>query len=516
MATDELESSLPGGSSPPPETLDALLREGPLPPREAAELLEKLARAVESSHWDGVAPGNLRPANVLLAEDGSLEITHRSAANDDSAAARYLAPEHDTAGAEIDPTTDVFTLGVILYEAITAAPPFCAPGEAETREQVRSHAPVPPRRLQPKTPRALQTICLKCLRKKPQRRYANPRALAEDLRRYLEGRRILARSEPPWDRAIAFVRRSPAAAGVIVAMALALVLAVAALDEYWREVAAELRETNARHEIALEAAGGISQDVIEASRRLAESDPDRARRLLDSAADLYERLLPGEAAPQALADKGRMLNDLAQAYLEMNVRDRAEQCLEEALAIHEQLVARSPRLLPYQLALARSQRIRGDVLRSRGSLAEALEAYQEAEATLRRLVELRANDPAFQHELSVTLSGIGAVYVQQEDLEQAGRAYEEAFARAARSGGEPSGPLDRRRQLALCHEQRGSVLRAYGDYKAALDQYGAAQEIYEELLNRDPSEPRLRRDLERVTVAIAETIQQDLGDAPAP
>jgi hypothetical protein len=70
--------------------------------------------------------------------------------------------------------------------------------------------------------------------------------------------------------------------------------------------------------------------------------------------------------------------------------------------------------------------------------------------------------------------------------------------------------------LALCHEQRGSVLRAYGDYKAALDQYGAAQEIYEELLNRDPSEPRLRRDLERVTVAIAETIQQDLGDAPAP
>src|SRR5262249_18262189 len=109
---------------------------------------------------------------------------------------------------------DVHALGAILYEMVTGRPPFQGATALETLEQVRSQDPVPPRQFQPRLPRDLETICLKCLEKEPRKRYATALALADDLGRFLAGRPIQARPTPAWERTLKWVRRRPWVAAV--------------------------------------------------------------------------------------------------------------------------------------------------------------------------------------------------------------------------------------------------------------------------------------------------------------
>jgi len=178
----------------------------PMAPRQAAELVLSLARAVHHAHERGIVHRDLKPANVLIQADGTPKITDFGLAKrTESTVAHtqtgailgspsYMAPEQATGAAEISPATDVYALGAILYELLTGRPPFKAPSIMETIEQVREHNAVPPRLLQPKIPRDLEIICLKCLEKNPQQRYTSAALLADDLRAYLHDEPITARS----------------------------------------------------------------------------------------------------------------------------------------------------------------------------------------------------------------------------------------------------------------------------------------------------------------------------------
>jgi serine/threonine-protein kinase len=210
----------------------------PQPPREAAELVEVLARAIDAAHQRGIIHRDLKPANVLLTPEGVPKITDFGIAKrlDLTGAGQtrtgtvmgtpsYMAPEQ-AAGkiAEIGPAADVYSLGAILYELLTGRPPFLADSWEATRELVLSATLVPPRRLQPKLPRDLQTICLKCLEREPQRRYTSAGALAEDLKRWQQGEPILARSETRTRRAWRFARRHPIATVLMAVVVLALII----------------------------------------------------------------------------------------------------------------------------------------------------------------------------------------------------------------------------------------------------------------------------------------------------
>jgi WD40 repeat protein/tRNA A-37 threonylcarbamoyl transferase component Bud32 len=243
--------------------LGRVLTGKPQPFRETAALLETLARAVHYAHVQGIVHRDLKPANILL-QSANGKVHHEKQSNgilhfavpkiaDFGLAKRlsvesgetregdvigtpaYMAPEQAGGkGDTIGPATDVYSLGVILYEMLTGRVPLQGPSTLDTLVLVRTEEPVPPRRLQPRIPRDLETICLKCLEKEPHKRYPSAQELARDLRRALDGEPIRARPTPAWERFGKWVKRRPVVAALIGAVVLVAALGFGLVAWQWQ------------------------------------------------------------------------------------------------------------------------------------------------------------------------------------------------------------------------------------------------------------------------------------------
>jgi len=221
---------LPGG------TLAGRLAGPPQPGRDAAELVRRVAEAMHHAHAAGVVHRDLKPGNVLLAEDGSPKVADFGLARLLDAAdggtrtgavmgtPSYMAPEQARGdNRAVGPPADVWALGAILYEALTGRPPFHGADPVETLRLVRDAEPVAPTLLNPAVPRDLETVCLKCLRKEPRQRYASAQELADDLGRFLAGEPIRARPVGRLERLAKWVGRNRRLAAVGALALLALV-----------------------------------------------------------------------------------------------------------------------------------------------------------------------------------------------------------------------------------------------------------------------------------------------------
>ncbi|OLE55150.1 MAG: hypothetical protein AUG51_04650 [Acidobacteria bacterium 13_1_20CM_3_53_8] len=201
---------------------DRLRKELPSP-RDTAELLIQVARALHFAHQNGVVHRDMKPANILLDTHGVPKVADFGIAKrlkDDTkltltgaviGTPTYMAPEQAKgASRHVGPAADVYSLGAILYEMLTGRPPFL-PEDSETAITVRvlTEDPVSPAWHRPEIPRDLETICMKCLEKEPRNRYASAAALAEDLRRFLDDESILAKPPSTVGNSIKWVRRHP-------------------------------------------------------------------------------------------------------------------------------------------------------------------------------------------------------------------------------------------------------------------------------------------------------------------
>jgi serine/threonine protein kinase len=238
----------------------------PITLEQAAKLIQTLARAMQYAHEQGITHRDLKPANILLSgnpvstfdepkiADFGLALTHDLNSSTTSSVTivgtpSFMSPEQaDSHDKAIGPRSDLYALGDVLYELLTGRPPYLGSTVHETLALVRGTEPVSPRSIRPQIPRDLETICLKCLRKDPARRYESASALADDLERYREGRPITARPVSAIEKIWKWCRRRPLLAGLIgslfIAVAAVIVLLTVTLQrtEKARMTEATLRD----------------------------------------------------------------------------------------------------------------------------------------------------------------------------------------------------------------------------------------------------------------------------------
>jgi serine/threonine protein kinase/tetratricopeptide (TPR) repeat protein len=351
-------------------SLEQRMAESPTSPNAAALLIETLARAIQVAHEHGIVHRDLKPANILMAKLGTQSSVVRSRqsdvqslppdhwsrttipkiadfglakhVDDDSSQTKsgtilgtpsYMAPEQaEGKTREIGPAVDIYALGTILYELLVGRPPFRAGNPIDTIRQVVEQEPVPPRHLEPRVPLDLETICLKCLEKLPARRFATAGALADDLRRFIEGDPVHARPTPGWERAWKWAKRRPAVVALLAVSTLAVLSMV--LFIAWHNVSlrgkldiaisqerrARQREANAQAKSRLAILQQEGQKLYDSARvSVAASDWTAAR------LDLEKALLTlgAEAGLESVREPAAALLSKAKEELRVEAARRA-------------------------------------------------------------------------------------------------------------------------------------------------------------------------------------------------
>ncbi len=374
------------------------LKGTPQPPRQAAELLRTLAQAAEHAHQRGLVHRDLKPGNVLLAGAPGPAVREGAGALPDGRALdlvpkisdfglakhiqegsgrtktgeilgtpSYMAPEQAAGRVrDIGPTTDVWALGAILYEMLTGRPPFLGETPVDTLLQVKSQDPVPVRRMQPKVPRDLETIALKCLDKDKAGRYADAKALADDLGRFLDGRPVLARPASPWQRGLKWGRRQPALAGLVAVILLAVAslagggiwhyremsAALQTADEKRREAQTNLRTAEVQRDEAqknLRQARQAVDDMLMVGRDWFDRmkgypDAPVVKRILTQILAINETFVTNHANDPSVDRKvlGRAYGELGKINLLLRRYPDAEKALLQSAEIHRRLAAAHP------------------------------------------------------------------------------------------------------------------------------------------------------------------------------
>lgn len=497
-------------------TLSDRLRKGPYRPRDAAAVVETLARAIHSSHQQGILHRDLKPANVLLTEDGIVKITDFGLAKwlerADSATRTgeilgtpsYMAPEQASGVVrKLGPACDVYALGAILYELLTGRPPLQSPDPMQTLLLVLSEDPVPPQRLTPGIPRDLQTICMKCLDKSPGSRYATAMELAEDLERFAQGLPIRARPLPFWERGARLARRHPSLAALLLVIVLAVTTIIVGSLWYNAQLRSELSRSEQLFERGRELAQWMLFDHTEDIGRLRGSTEPQEKLItqlleyLDAMAELADR---DDALTLEVAKAYRRIGEVQgdPNHTNLGQTEAALASYQKSARLYKQLLAAGGDTeLERELALTWADI--AEIERTLGQQDAAVEYADDAINLLRELDERKHHTTPLKQALLIALDRRARLAADVGQLDQALTLRREALELAESITRELPDSSDARRLLATVQSDMGQVYEAQGDQQQAKKYYREALSAITGIASAKPHDARAQRDL---TVAL--------------
>ena len=497
-------------------TLAKLIGGKPQPVADAAQIVWTLASAMEVAHKGGIVHRDLKPANVLIAADGTLKISDFGLVKrleDDSSQTRtgsilgtpnYMSPEQAKGETQkVGPAADQYALGAILYELLTGRPPFQGTSVLDTLDQVRKKEPVPPSQLQPKIPRDLETICLKCLEKEPVRRYADVTALAEDLRRFRAGEPIVARPVSRAEHLLRWCLRNQLVAGLGAAAAASLLIGTAVSTTLAVNVS-QKNQTLSLTNVALAKA----KDLAEQQRQVAVTKQQQA-----------------EDAARAANAQNRNAVEAEVAWI--NVMEHQLRYVPEVQDVREKMLSDATKRLDESIramtglrkvigwapgdeennwkSLARARQRLGDFNLQRNRFTEALEQFRLMDEILETMAKANPLDPMAQFRLARSRRQLGFVAAHKIGDSGAGQTYlrqaiEINRACLAKKPGDDSF----QRELANSLGQLANAEMVLGHLESARDLYLEELQVRSKFSNALAADEDSRRELASLFEKLAE------------
>jgi eukaryotic-like serine/threonine-protein kinase len=539
----------------------------PQPVEEAAQQVERLARAMAYAHERGVVHRDLKPANVLLTADGVPKITDFGLAKrleSDSSQTKsgtlmgtpnYMAPEQARGLVhEVGPLADVYALGVILYEMLTGRTPFLGASILDTLQQVRNQEPVPPSRLQPKVPRDLETICLKCLEKEPAKRYEGAAELAADLRRFLAGEPISARPVGAPERLWRWCQRNKRVAALTFSVLSLLVFLavgssvfavvvsrqaelvrqqkiVAEKNEQLAKLARDEAQTNeqkaiaARMEadasaraaaeqrgLALEALGTLVskvQDRLRGTPAVQQLRQDLLRTGLDGLRKVAASTQSSRGADSMMAEAHQRMGDV---FLSVGQHAEGRQQYEASHKIREAIAQMIPAPADAQRNLAFSFHKLGDINLLEGKKELAEQHYGQALRLREALAAAEPDGESARIDLATSYVTLGNVSEPQEAGAYYGQALKLRQELAAIAS--DASRASRERDVWVMYNKLGELNLKLQDFEAARDHYGQALAQSQKLAEMMSKSVRAKVDLALAHVNVGNVeLQSDDMDA---
>jgi len=503
-----------------------------IPCETAAQLVVSLAAAMQYAHDEGVFHYDLKPANVLLRDgrttdpvvtDFSLarlvgEGTKLTLTGQVLGTPAYMAPEQAFGPRrQLGPGPDVYGLGAILYEMLTGRPPFQAGTPLEIMLQKRNAEPISPRALVPQVPRALETVCIKCLEVQPEKRYASAGALAADLERWLRGEPVQARPVGLLRRGRRWCRRRPLIASLVAALALPTLGVFTGIVLQLRQTEVARREA----ETALRSAEAARRDAetalhsVDTARGEAEASEAQVHELLNElllpSPDVHVQMMGSRTVPDLgvlrraeahfLGLLQRRPDDmklrvsltnveisLSRLYTLQGQTDQVEATLQSARTLWENLVQQDPSNPQYLTWLAAVYFRQIEAALSQGHVGQSIRLHLQLYTLSQALAdEQPGNDDAYIRILgsSSALLGYRSIGTGREEILPA--LQEEKALIEKLIGEDAAGTVDRKR-LALVYLVLGEVSLGQGRSSEALAFWREAYKQYTALARRQPDE----------------------------